>query len=132
MRVRHDWSTAPPAARATTRPAGSSLRLTCPARSRRCASSESVVSLLPVLPAYAHTTVASLSFFFLSTERIDASYFKAPLATSKSRQTTSEDAWALFISRYRYADNEYYSNQFNMQQIRSERDIGMAMGCSAL
>ena len=52
-------------------------------------------------------------FFFLSTERIDASYFKAPLATSKSRQTTSEDAWALFISRCRYADNEY-SNQFNI------------------
>ena len=35
------------------------------------------------------------------------------LATSKSRQTTSEDAWALFISRCRYADNEY-SNQFNI------------------
>ena len=52
-------------------------------------------------------------FFFLSTERIDASYFKAPLATSKSRQTTSEDAWALFVRLCRYADNEY-SNQFNI------------------
>ena len=52
----------------------------------------------------------SFFFFFLSTERIDASYFKAPLATSKSRHTTSEDAWAFFI---RYADNEY-SNQFNI------------------
>ena len=120
------------AARATTRPAGR-VRSTCPARSHQCArppaSSGSAVSLLP---AHAHTTVTSLSclpmptqlllllfffffFFFLSTERIDASYFKAPLATSKSRQTTSEDAWALFISRSRcrYADNEY-SNQFNI------------------
>ena len=52
-------------------------------------------------------------FFFLSTERIDTSYFKAPLATSKSRQTTSEDAWALFVRLCRYADNEY-SNQFNI------------------
>ena len=45
-----------------------------------------------------------LLFLFLSTERIDESYFKAPLAT---RQTTSEDAWALFT------DNEY-SNKFNI------------------
>ena len=51
--------------------------------------------------------------FSFSTERIDASYFKAPLATSKSRQTTSEDAWALFVRLCRYADNEY-SNQFNI------------------
>ena len=88
------------------------LRSTCPARSHRCArppaSSGSAVSLLP---AHAHTTVTAL--FFLSTERIDASYFKAPLATSKSRQTTSEDAWALFVRLCRYADNEY-SNQFNI------------------
>ena len=100
------------AARATTRPAG--LRSTSPARSHRCArppaSSGSAVSL----PAHAHTTITSpYYFFFLSTERIDASYFKAPLATSKSRQTTSEGAWALFISRCRYADDEY-SNQFNI------------------
>ena len=91
------------------------LLSTYPARSHRCARpptrSGSVVSLLP---ANAHTTVTTLSlFFFLSTERIDASYFKAPFATSTSRQTTSEDAWALFISRCRYADNEY-SNQFNI------------------
>ena len=46
------------------------------------------------------------------------SYFKAPLATSKSRQTTSEDAWALFISRCRYADKEY-SNQFNIQNYNN-------------
>ena len=38
---------------------------------------------------------------------------KAPLATSKSRQTTSEGVWALFSSRCRYADDEY-SNQFNI------------------
>ena len=97
------------AARATTRPAGSRrLRSTSPARSHRCArppaSSGSAVSLLP---AHAHTTVTSLFFFF------SESYFKAPLATSKSRQTTSEDAWVLFISRCRYADNEY-SNQCNI------------------
>ena len=100
----------PLAARATTQPAGSPIDV-----SHRCArppaSSGSSVSLLP---AHAHTTVTSLFFFFfLSTERIDASYFKAPLATSKSRQTTSEGAWALFISRCRYADDEY-SNQFNI------------------
>ena len=102
------------AARATTRPAGSPIDV-----SHRCArppaSSGSAVSLLP---AHAHTNVTSLFFFFfffffLSTERIDASYFKAPLATSKWRQTTSEGAWALFISRCRYADDEY-SNQFNI------------------
>ena len=74
------------------------------------ASSGSAVSLLPACPC-PHNCYFSL--FFLSTERIDASYFKAPLATSKSRQTTSEDAWALFISRCRYADNEN-SNQFNI------------------
>ena len=34
-------------------------------------------------------------------------------ATSKIRETTSEDAWALFISRCRYANNEY-SNKFNI------------------
>ena len=98
------------AARATTRPAGS-LSHRC---ARPPASSGSAVSLLP---AHAHTTVTFsfffFFFFFLSTERIDASYFKAPLATSKCRQTTSEGAWALFISRCRYADDEY-SNQFNI------------------
>ena len=35
-------------------------------------------------------------FFFLSTERIDESYIKAPTATSNCRLTTSEDAWAFF------------------------------------
>ena len=101
------------AARATTRPAESPIAHRC---ARPPASSGSAVSLLP---AHAHTTVTSLFFFsfffffFLSTERIDASYFKAPLATSKCRQTTSEGAWALFISRCHYADDEY-SNQFNI------------------
>ena len=85
-------------------------RLLRSARSHAGASCGSVISLLPNPPCHAHTAVTSL--FFFSTERIDASYFKAPLATSKSRQTTSEDAWALFISRCRYADE--YSNQFNI------------------
>ena len=35
-------------------------------------------------------------FFFLSTQRIDESYIKAPSATSNCRLTTSEDAWAFF------------------------------------
>ena len=66
------------------------------------ASSGSVVSLLSITPALAHTGISSIS-----TEVIDASHFKAPLTTSKSQETTSEDAWALFISRCRYANNEY-------------------------
>ena len=33
------------------------------------------------------------SFFFLSTERIDERYIKAPIAASKCRPTTSEVAW---------------------------------------
>ena len=83
-----------------------------PARSHRCASSDQQsLSCLSSLPM--PTQLLLLSLFFLSTERIDASYFKALLATSKSRQTTSEDAWALFIGRCRYVDNEY-SNQFNI------------------
>ena len=49
----------------------------------------------------------------MSTHRIDAIYFKAPLTTSKSRQTTSEDAWALFVRLCHYADNEY-SSHFNI------------------
>ena len=32
-------------------------------------------------------------FFFLSTERIDERYIKAPIAASKCRPTTSEVAW---------------------------------------
>ena len=47
--------------------------------------------------------------YFLKVLMIYVSYFKAPLATSKSRQATSEDACTLFISRCRYADNEYKS-----------------------
>ena len=64
----------------------------------------------------------------LSIERIDASYFKAPLTTSKSRQTTSEDAWALFVRLCRYGDDEYsshFSISFSIEmlaKIRSERD----------
>ena len=53
-----------------------------------------------ISPAHAHTAVISLSLLFvfcLSTERVDASYYKAPLTTFKSRETTSENAWALFI-----------------------------------
>ena len=53
-----------------------------------------------ISPAHAHTAVTSLSLFFvfrLSTEREDASYCKAPLTTFKSRETTSENAWALFV-----------------------------------
>ena len=104
------------AARATTRPAGATYvnvsRSLVPPVLRQLERSGSVVSLLPIPPVHAHTAVTSLFFFFflfLST----ASYFKAPLATSKSRQTTSEDAWALFVRLCRYADNEY-SNQFNI------------------
>ena len=40
-----------------------------------------------------HLTHSGLSLFFLSTERIDESYIKAPTTTSI---TTSEDTWAFF------------------------------------
>ena len=59
--------------------------------SHRCSASSG--SILSFSPAHAQ--------LFFTTEGIDTSYFKAPLVTSKSQQTTSEDAWALFISRYR-------------------------------
>ena len=45
--------------------------------------------------------------------RIDESYFKAPLTACKARPTTSESAWAFFISIRRHADNEY-SNECNI------------------
>ena len=41
-----------------------------------------------------HLTYSRLCcFFFLSTERIDERYIKAPIAASKCRPTTSEVAW---------------------------------------
>ena len=42
-----------------------------------------------------HLTYSGLCcfFFFLSTERIDERYIKAPIAASKCRPTTSEVAW---------------------------------------
>ena len=44
-----------------------------------------------------HTCYSFLTFsVFLSTERIDESYIKAPTATSNCRLTTSEYAWEFF------------------------------------
>ena len=99
------------AARATTRPAGSPSPTGAPGH--RPALDQLSLSCLPMPTQLLLLSFFFFFFFFLSTERIDASYFKAPLATSKCRQTTSEGAWALFISRCRYADDEY-SNQFNI------------------
>ena len=96
------------AARATTRPAGSPIDVSRALPPVRQAALDQ--QSLSCLPMPTQLLLLSLFFFFLSTERIDVSYFKSPLATS---QTTSEDAWALFISRCRYADNDY-SNQFNI------------------
>ena len=51
---------------------------------------------LSLVTSYSFLTFSGffLFFFFLSTERIDESYIKAPTATSNCRLTTSEDAWA--------------------------------------
>ena len=43
---------------------------------------------------------------------INVRNFKGPPTTSKARQTTSEDAWALFISRC--CDANKHSNKFNI------------------
>ena len=78
----------------------------------------SSLSLLRIpLPMPTQLLLLSLSFF-LSTERIDASYFKAPLTTSKSRQTTSEAVWALFV-RCCYADNAY-STFLSLSNVRKK------------
>ena len=98
------------AARAAMQPAVSPINVSCTLPSVLRRRQFWICSLSCLSPLPMPTQLLLLSFF---TERIDANYFKAPLTTSKSRQTTSEDAWALFVRLCRYADNEY-SNHFNI------------------
>ena len=67
------------------------------------AASPCLDSQLMSHPAHHDTSPTALS----RTERIDESYFKAPLTVCKTRPTTFEHTWAFFISIWRHANNEY-------------------------
>ena len=69
-----------------------------------------------------YTIIKVMSLTAKAPTNTEESYFKAPLTTCKAQPTTSESAWAFFISRCRHADNEYLNEcniSFAIQDLES-------------